>query len=209
MQTEWLLIDGYSLLYRDPSQFGKDLHRSRMKLIRRLEALAGYFADRATVVFDGRSPAPEPDFHSATLEIVFSPGDKTADTVIERSVDVRYRSQTHELITPAPDGAVDAALVRGIVERFEASYEDTYGRGAGFREAGIELTTFRVSGIGRTPKPSFRDTAPTTATSMTSIWTRIRPSAVSGFPTSAGCCATTRAAPRISKTPRTCWPIRW
>ncbi|NMD56793.1 MULTISPECIES: hydantoinase/oxoprolinase family protein [Tsukamurella] len=121
------------------------------------------------------NPRPWEDIDAASLDVIFAEleastreqlardGVDPADTVIERSVDVRYRSQTHELITPVPDGAVDAALVRGIVERFEASYEDTYGRGAGFREAGIELTTFRVSGIGRTPKPSFRDTAPTTA----------------------------------------------
>jgi predicted RNA-binding protein with PIN domain len=86
MQTEWLIIDGYSLLYRDPSQLRADLTRSRLQLIRRLEAVAGFFADRVTIVFDGRSPTQDPDFHSATLDIVFSPGDKTADTVIERMV---------------------------------------------------------------------------------------------------------------------------
>ncbi|NMO02015.1 hydantoinase/oxoprolinase family protein [Gordonia sp. TBRC 11910] len=90
-------------------------------------------------------------------------GVEPADMIIERSVDVRYRSQTHELIIPVEPGAITAELVRGIVDRFETAYEDTYGKGAGFREAGIELTTFRVSGIGRTPKPAFRDTAPVAA----------------------------------------------
>jgi len=46
--------------------------------------------------------------------------------------------------------------VRALVERFEETYEAVYGRGAGFREAGVELTTFRVEAIGRTPKPSIR-----------------------------------------------------
>jgi N-methylhydantoinase A len=40
------------------------------------------------------------------------------------------------------------------VESFEQSYEAVYGKGAGFRLAGIELTTFRVVAVGRTQKPS-------------------------------------------------------
>jgi N-methylhydantoinase A len=75
------------------------------------------------------------------------------DCELTRSVDVRYRRQTHELIVGVPDGAVDVDAVRSVVDRFEAMYEDTYGKGAGFREAGIEITTFRVDGVGRTRKP--------------------------------------------------------
>src|SRR5699024_6166268 len=74
---------------------------------------------------------------------------------IDRSVDMRYRMQTHELIVPADEDLNDAEAVSRLIARFEAIYEDTYGRGAGFREAGIEITALRVSAIGRTPKPSF------------------------------------------------------
>lgn len=101
------------------------------------------------------------ELESSTRDQLVRDGVDPADTVIERSVDVRYRSQTHELIVPVAPGTVDADVVRQVVDRFEAAYEDTYGKGAGFREAGIELTTFRVSGIGRTPKPTFRDTTAT------------------------------------------------
>lgn len=69
-----------------------------------------------------------------------------------RSADLRYRRQTHELIVPYEEGT-DA--LRTLIERFETMYEDTYGAGAGFREAGIELTTLRVEGTGRTAKPGF------------------------------------------------------
>ncbi|OGV42582.1 MAG: hypothetical protein A2X46_04775 [Lentisphaerae bacterium GWF2_57_35] len=93
MQTDWLIVDGYSLLYRDPSQMKSDLASSRQHLIRHLEAVSGFFAERVTIVFDGRTPMQEPDFHSRTVEIVFSPGDKTADTIIERLV--------HESPSPA------------------------------------------------------------------------------------------------------------
>ncbi|WP_435594724.1 hydantoinase/oxoprolinase family protein [Tsukamurella tyrosinosolvens] len=119
------------------------------------------------------NPAPWEDLDAGVLDRIFveleestraqltRDGVAVDDMVIERSVDVRYRSQTHELITPVDPGPIDAALVRSMIERFEAAYEDTYGKGAGFREAGIELTTFRVSGIGRTPKPTFRETSAT------------------------------------------------
>ncbi|WP_375001256.1 hydantoinase/oxoprolinase family protein [Aeromicrobium sp. CTD01-1L150] len=77
------------------------------------------------------------------------------DIEIDRSIDMRYRSQTHELIIPVSGDLGDVAAMRDLVLLFERTYEETYGKGSGFREAGIELTTFRVAGIGRTVKPSF------------------------------------------------------
>jgi N-methylhydantoinase A len=73
-----------------------------------------------------------------------------------RSIDMRYRRQTHDLMVAVPDGPVTAATARSLVESFEQSYEAVYGKGAGFRFAGIELTTFRVVAVGRTRKPSIR-----------------------------------------------------
>jgi N-methylhydantoinase A len=67
---------------------------------------------------------------------------------------MRYRRQTHDLMVPVPDGPVTAESARKLVESFEESYEAVYGKGAGFRLAGIELTTFRVVAVGRTRKPS-------------------------------------------------------
>ena len=63
---------------------------------------------------------------------------------------MRYRRQTHDLMVPVPDGPVTPATARKLVELFEESYELVYGKGAGFRFAGIELTTFRVVAVGRT-----------------------------------------------------------
>jgi N-methylhydantoinase A len=71
-----------------------------------------------------------------------------------RSVDMRYRRQTHDLMVSVPEGEVTAATAQALVESFEQSYEAVYGKGAGFRFAGIELTTFRVVAVGRTQKPS-------------------------------------------------------
>jgi N-methylhydantoinase A len=78
------------------------------------------------------------------------------ESELSRSVDMRYRRQTHDLIVPVPEGPVTPASTRTLVESFEQSYEAVYGKGAGFRFAGIELTTFRVVAVGRVCKPSVR-----------------------------------------------------
>lgn len=71
-----------------------------------------------------------------------------------RSVDMRYRRQTHDLIIRFATGPVTAESVREAVLRFEEVYEALYGRGSGFRQAGVELTTFRVEAVGRGRKPA-------------------------------------------------------
>ena len=82
---------------------------------------------------------------------------------LTRSVDMRYRRQTHDLIVAMPEGAITAATARALVELFEETYEAVYGKGAGFRFAGIELTTFRVVAVGRTRKPAIRKPTATAA----------------------------------------------
>ena len=57
--------------------------------------------------------------------------------------------------------ATDAAL-KTLVERFEESYEQTYGKGSAFREAGIELTNARVEAFGRSRRPELNIRAPLT-----------------------------------------------
>jgi N-methylhydantoinase A len=93
------------------------------------------------------------ELESQCLDALARYGVGAADTELARSADMRYRRQTHELIIPVPSGPLDSGAVRDLVERFERTYEDTYGKGSGFREAGVEITTFRVEGVGRTRKP--------------------------------------------------------
>jgi N-methylhydantoinase A len=113
------------------------------------------------------NPAPWTDFDAQEIEAIFAglearsrelladSGIAEKDVTLSRSVDVRYRRQTHELIIPVAAPVVDPAAVQRLVEDFEATYEDTYGHGAGFREAGVEFTTFRLDAVGQTPKPAF------------------------------------------------------
>ncbi|MCG2658662.1 MAG: NYN domain-containing protein [Kiritimatiellae bacterium] len=93
--TKWLIIDGYNLIHRTGDQSGRlprDLAGKRRRLIQLLEKTVGILAERITVVFDGRSggdghSGDGPDEQeSSVVEVLFSPRDKTADTVIEQLV---------------------------------------------------------------------------------------------------------------------------
>lgn len=82
---DWLLIDGYSLLHKDPDSipFLPDkFDEARLHLIRKLQN-APTLAKRTTVVFDGQTGGASYDYGTSALEIFFSPGHLTADTVIE------------------------------------------------------------------------------------------------------------------------------
>jgi N-methylhydantoinase A len=74
---------------------------------------------------------------------------------MEWSVDLRYSRQVHEVTTQvsASTPLDDAGLAR-LVDDFEALYERKYGKGSAYREAGIEMTMFRLTARGLMPRPS-------------------------------------------------------
>ncbi|MBI3092133.1 MAG: hydantoinase/oxoprolinase family protein [Candidatus Tectomicrobia bacterium] len=72
---------------------------------------------------------------------------------LQRSVDMKFRFQIHELRVPLPPGPYRARHLEEIASRFIDMYEQTYGKGTAFTKAGIEMSTFRVHGIGRMTKP--------------------------------------------------------
>jgi N-methylhydantoinase A len=74
----------------------------------------------------------------------------------QRQMDLRFRRQTHELRVPVPNAALSAADLDALVDQFEAEYERLFGRGTGYRRAGIEVSTFRVRCTQRLPKPALR-----------------------------------------------------
>jgi N-methylhydantoinase A len=126
-----------------------------------------FSAERSLLLRGGGGPrAPWEGFEPEALEAPFGELERScreelaregvaeADMELHRSLDMRYRRQTHELVIPVASEPMSEESVRRLVERFEQTYEDTYGTGAGFREAGIEITTFRVEGVGRLPKPA-------------------------------------------------------
>jgi N-methylhydantoinase A len=79
---------------------------------------------------------------------------------LRRSIDMRYRRQVHILTVPVVDAdegqELDEAAVERTIDLFERLYEEKYGPESAYREAGIELVSFRVRGVGVVRKPDFR-----------------------------------------------------
>jgi N-methylhydantoinase A len=63
--------------------------------------------------------------------------------MFSRSIDLRYRRQTHDVNVPVGE-IIDEAAMTDVVERFELRYEEIHGPGTGYRPAGIEATTVRL-----------------------------------------------------------------
>ena len=82
-----------------------------------------------------------------------------SEMAITRSIDMRYRYQVHELNVPLPTGTAplaDADLER-LYADFDDAYEKAYGKGSGYREAGKEILTFRVTAVGLLSKPRIKE----------------------------------------------------
>jgi N-methylhydantoinase A len=71
-----------------------------------------------------------------------------------RSIDMRYVKQSNIVSVPV-DGmaAFDEPMLLKTVDKFEELYRNRYGQESGYRDAGIEMVTFRVRGIGPLNKP--------------------------------------------------------
>lgn len=73
---------------------------------------------------------------------------------LEWSVDLRYARQVHEVTTPVSGATpMDAGSLERLIADFEALYERKYGKGSAFRDAGVEMTMFRLSARGRMDRP--------------------------------------------------------
>lgn len=81
-------------------------------------------------------------------------GFKPQDVSIQRIVDMRYALQMNEVRTPVPDGDLTEKDLARVWDEFERLYEKQFGKGAGYREAGIQVVTFRVEARSSIKKPS-------------------------------------------------------
>jgi len=86
-----------------------------------------------------------------------SEGFADTDIRITRSIDMRYRRQVHLLTTPVVgDGPLTVDTLTQTLALFETLYRQKYGPESAYREAGIEMVSFRLRGAGRLQKPQFR-----------------------------------------------------
>jgi N-methylhydantoinase A len=69
---------------------------------------------------------------------------------------MRYRYQVHELTLSLRPGTAEigAMDLEKLYEDFHTMYEKSYGKGSGYREAGMEVMTFRLTARGRLKKPN-------------------------------------------------------
>jgi len=82
---------------------------------------------------------------------------KTGEAVtVQREVLVRYQGQKHEIAVAVPRTLETEADVEELIRRFEARYEEIYGRGTAFRQATVALTGFRIRAIGSLGLPQLR-----------------------------------------------------
>lgn len=82
-----IIVDGYNLALRSTGAgSGKSKESLRAALVRRLDALAGFLAEKITVVFDGAGRGGLDTADCTAVDIVFSNGNSSADAVIEQMV---------------------------------------------------------------------------------------------------------------------------
>jgi N-methylhydantoinase A/oxoprolinase/acetone carboxylase beta subunit/N-methylhydantoinase B/oxoprolinase/acetone carboxylase alpha subunit len=75
-----------------------------------------------------------------------SEGESVNTASFRRSVLMRFRAQVHEVEIELPDDlAIDQAGMGALLDRFTDRYERTYGEGSAYPEAGVEITTFRLT----------------------------------------------------------------
>jgi len=85
---------------------------------------------------------------------VLREGFKDEEIVVTRYLDMRYMRQVHEVRTPVPNTNITAEVLDQVYGEFEELYEKSYGKGSAYKEAGMQIVTFIVYGIGKIKKPA-------------------------------------------------------
>jgi N-methylhydantoinase A len=86
-------------------------------------------------------------------------GIAASDRTINRSLDMRYAGQGHELVVRCPAGDLDLAAMDLIRARFEEVHNQVYGFIA--TAEAMQVVTLRVEAVGRAPKASIGQYAAT------------------------------------------------
>lgn len=112
--AQYLIVDAHSVIHAWPEM--RRLHFRRMELardalVRALSAYHDLSGVRVVVVFDGQGKRPSQSVEPGGIQIFYSGGGFTADTVIERLV-ARYAG-VHE-ITVATDDRLEGDTATGF-----------------------------------------------------------------------------------------------
>lgn len=128
MHPRHLVIDGYCLLHRDPDTAplvkGR-LAEARRRLVRKAESLAGAFAARVTIVFDGQSRGPGEEFDNLDVEVMYTAGHESADSYIQRLA-CRTADADELVVVTSDRGIIDSVLASGGQVMSCAEFLDRY-----------------------------------------------------------------------------------
>ena len=83
-------------------------------------------------------------------------GVAAGDRVISYVVEMRYGAQVHTVRLGIPARHFDFDAVEDVSRLFDLTYEQMYGAGSGYPEAGRYITSFIAEGVGRLREPQRR-----------------------------------------------------
>ncbi|MDE0032388.1 MAG: hydantoinase/oxoprolinase family protein [Deltaproteobacteria bacterium] len=113
-------------------------------------------SDHVVAPFDpGRLNAGFDTLRTRAAADLATAGFRDGGTEMLRSVDMRYRYQVNEINVPIPGrGPLGDADLEQLYARFDDLYEQSFGQGAGYPEAGREMLSLRVTAIGKLARPA-------------------------------------------------------
>lgn len=81
---------------------------------------------------------------------------KREEITLKRYMDMRFRRQIHEVRCPIRGGELTEKGLEEIADEFVNLYERMYGKGAAFKEAGIDIVNFRIVAEGTIIHPKLK-----------------------------------------------------
>ncbi len=79
---------------------------------------------------------------------------------VDAFVDMRFRSQIHELTVPLPERPLGAGTFNALPAQFAEIYEKRFGEGSAFVQAGVEMVNWRVVATGIVDRPPLHQQRP-------------------------------------------------
>jgi N-methylhydantoinase A len=79
------------------------------------------------------------------------------EATLHRFVGMRFRQQVHEIGVEVGSGALVAADIDILVDRFEVQYERIYGKNTALRISGVEFTVIRVEATSPVIRPHAKE----------------------------------------------------
>jgi N-methylhydantoinase A len=97
------------------------------------------------------------ELEAQVADLLRADGVAPETATLARSAQMRYVGQSYEVITPVPEGRLDAAAVAQVVRDFHGVHEREYGVSS--EAFPVAFVTLRVTGIGDADKPAAEELA--------------------------------------------------